>query len=312
MLPSWSNRSAGRPLAHWLGLAALVVMWGSSFFLNKVALAALAPTPLVAARIGIAALCLIAVVLVTGRRLNLSARHWLFFLAMAVVGNCLPYWLISWGQQRIDSGLAGILMAITPLSTIVLAHFLVADERLNPLKAIGFLFGFAGIVVLIGPEALLELDGGGTALVSELAVLGGAACYAVSTIIARHRPPGDVLVAAAGILMVGSLIMVPAALFDGPAWSVQISPAVALAVGALGLISTGIAAVVYLKLVTAAGASFTAQLNYLIPPYALIAGAVFLDEQPGWRTVAALALILLGIALGERGRSRAPDTGPRP
>lgn len=289
-----------------MGLSALVVMWGSSFLLNKVALAALAPTPLVAARITIAALCLIALVLATGRGVTVTARHWLFFLAMAVVGNCLPYWLISWGQQRIDSGLAGILMAVTPLTTIVLAHFLVADERLNPLKAVGFLFGFAGIVVLIGPEVVLEFQGSGTALVSELAVLGGAVCYAVSTIIARHRPAGDVLVAAAGMLAVGSLIMVPAALLDDRVVLAAISPAVALAVGALGLVSTGIASVVYLRLVTAAGASFTAQLNYLIPPFALIAGAMLLDEEPGWRTLAALVLILFGIALGERGRGGAP------
>ena len=215
-----SRRSARRPLGHWLMLAALVAMWGSSFFLTKIALAAMSPTPLVAARVAIAALCLIAVVFATGRRLTASGRHWRFFFAMAMVGNCLPYWLISWGQQGIDSGLAGILMAIAPLTTVVLAHFLVSDERLNALKAVGFLFGFAGIVVLVGPDALLEIRGGGTALLSQLAVLAGAVCYAANTIIARHRPPGDVLVAAAGVLIFASLIMAPTALVDEQPWLV--------------------------------------------------------------------------------------------
>ncbi len=110
--------------------------------------------------------------------------------AIALVGDRAPFWLISYGQQRIDSGLAGILMDIMPLATMMLAHVLIRGERLNATKAWGFLLGFGGLVVLMGPQALRGLRGEATDLSHQLAVLGGALCYAVNTIIARHRLPG--------------------------------------------------------------------------------------------------------------------------
>ena len=145
--------AAHRPLLHWLLLFALVAMWGSSFLFTKIAVAAIAPTDLVAGRFLLATATLAAVLAATRRRLPGSPRLWLFFLAMALMGNCIPFWLITWGQQRIDSGLAGILMAIMPLTTVMLAHFLVAGERLNRFKAAGFLLGFLGIVVLMAQRS---------------------------------------------------------------------------------------------------------------------------------------------------------------
>jgi len=290
-----------RPLVHWLLLAALVAMWGSSFMFTKVALTAFAPDVLVASRLVMAAAILLGLLAVRRKGLPRSGRLWLFVIAMAVMGNALPFWLISWGQQRIDSNLAGILMAVMPLSTVVLAHFFVAGERLNRAKAAGFLLGFLGIVVLTGPEALLELKGQGTALLYELSVLGGAVCYAINTIIARRRPASDPLVAAAGVMLTASLFMVPLAALGAPPPSLaRIGLAPAFALLFLGLISTATATVVYLKLVTLAGPSFVSLINYLIPLWAVLAGLIFLAEVPEWSALAALALILSGIALSER------------
>jgi drug/metabolite transporter (DMT)-like permease len=296
-------------LGHWLLLLALVAMWGSAFLLTKVAVSALPPEAVVAGRLVIAAAGLSGLLLVMGRRLPGARRLWLFFLAMAVLGNALPFWLIAWGQQRIDSGLAGILMAVMPLTTLVLAHFFVAGERLNRARSAGFVLGFLGIVVLMGPEALLELRSGGTALLSELAVLGGAVCYAVNTIVARRRPDSDPLSAAAGVMLLACAIMVPLALAGEPLAVADIPAAAALAVAVLGVVSTALATVVYFRLVSAAGPTFVSLINYLIPLWALLGGMVFLGERPEWTALAALALILSGIALSEaRGRAQSSSS----
>lgn len=292
-----------RPLHHWLLLVALVAMWGSSFLFTKIAVAALAPLDLVAGRFVLASLVLTALLAVTRRRLPDSARLWLFIAAMALVGNCLPFWLISWGQQRIDSGLAGILMAIMPLTTVMLAHVFVAGERLNRFKAAGFLLGFLGIVVLMGPAVLLELGGSGTVLLSELAVLGGAVCYAVNSIIARRRPESDALVVSAGVALAAVLVMAPAAAATGLPDPRQLPASALIAVVVLGVVSTATATVVYFKLITLAGPSFLSLINYLIPVWAVLVGMLFLGERPAWTAFAGLALILSGIALAEtRGR----------
>jgi drug/metabolite transporter (DMT)-like permease len=293
-----------RPLAHWLLLLALVAMWGSAFMLTGIAVRAFSPAALVTVRLAIAAVLLTALALVSGLRFPRDRRFWLSSIALAVVGNCLPFWLISFGQQRIDSGLAGILMGIMPLTVMVLAHFLVADERLNVTKAMGFLLGFAGLVLLIGPKALLELRGQGTDLLYELAVLGGAVCYAINTILARHRPPADALVAAAGMMLMGSAVMLPIGT-PGALTELPVAPGLPLAalIG-LGVTATAIPTVVFLKLVVVAGPSFTSFINYLIPVWALLMGMLFLGERPAPTVLLALAMILGGIALSEVGSRR--------
>ncbi len=281
-------------------------MWGSAFLLTKVAVSALPPETVVASRLVIAAVILTTLMLAMGKGLPGTRRHWLFFLAMAVMGNALPFWLISWGQQRIDGGLAGILMAVMPLTTLLLAHVFVAGERLNRARSAGFLLGFLGIVVLMGPEALLELRGSGTVLLSELAVLGGAVCYAINTIVARRRPADDPLSTAAGVVLLASAIMIPLALVGTPVPVAEIPVNAAIAVGVLGVVSTALATVVYFRLVSAAGPTFVSLINYLIPLWALLGGVIFLDERPEWTALAALALILSGIALSEiKGRTKA-------
>ena len=297
---------ARRPLGHWLLLAALVLMWGSSFLFTKIAVAAMAPETVVAGRLVLAAAVLGLVLAATRRPLATGRRAWLFFLAIALTGNCMPFWLISWGQQGIDSGLAGILMAVMPITTLVLAHFFVHGERLNGAKAVGFGLGFLGVVALIGPDTLLELRGTGTALLYELAVLGGAVLYAVNTIIARRRPKGDALAAAAAVMIVGGAIMVPAAWSGGTPWPAAIGGEAAAALAFLGIASTAAATVVFFKLIAIAGPTFVSLINYLIPVWAVLVGAIFLGERPEWAALGALALILAGIALSElKGRKLA-------
>jgi drug/metabolite transporter (DMT)-like permease len=284
---------------HWFLLLALVVMWGSSFMFTSVAVSALPPATVVAARLWIAAFGLGGVLIVRGGRLPTSPAHCRFFVICAVVGNVLPFWLISWGQQHIPSGLAGLLMAIMPLTTLVLAHLFVEDERLSGTRVLGFAIGFSGIVVLVGPNVLLELRGAGSALLAELAVLAGALCYAANTIISRRRPSTAPLEAAAGVAIVASLLMAPLAVVVDQPWQLSVTTPAAVAVGFLGIVSTGMATVAYFRLISIAGPSFLSLTNYLIPIWAMGLGVVILGEQPGWSALVALVLVLSGIALSE-------------
>jgi len=292
-----------RPLLHWLLLFALVVMWGSSFAFTKVAVTALAPEAVVAARLAIAAVVLIVVGVALGRRVPVGRRLWAYSAAMAVVGNALPFVLISWGQQGISSGLAGILMAVMPLTTMVLAHVFVEGEQLTPVKVAGFVVGFLGVVVLIGPEALLALGGSRSALVSQLAVLGGAVCYAVNTILARRRPPADAIATAAGVTVIAAVLMVPVAAAGDARMTLDVPVPALVAVAVLGVMSTAVATVVYFRLVAAAGPSFLSQINYLIPVWAVGVGVTVMGEEPEWSALGGLVLVLAGIALSERGRA---------
>ncbi|HEX3209868.1 MAG TPA: DMT family transporter, partial [Geminicoccaceae bacterium] len=167
---------------EWLLLVALSGLWGGSFFFAKVALAELPPFTVVLARVALAALALLPVVLASGQRLPRSPRLWGRFVVMGALNNLLPFSLIVWGQTRIDSGLASILNATTPLFAVVLAHVLTRDERLPPGRLAGVLAGLIGVAVMIGPQALAGLGG---QVLAQLAVLGAALSYALAGIFGR-------------------------------------------------------------------------------------------------------------------------------
>jgi drug/metabolite transporter (DMT)-like permease len=284
-----------KPL-DWLMLLALTVMWGSAFLMTKVALESLPPPLVVAARMAVASAVLLALGLLWLRRLPTGRRTWMFFVLIAFFGNALPFSLISWGQDYIDSGLAGILMAAMPLFTLSLAHFFVPGERMTLFRALGFMLGFIGVVVLMGPGSLPGLAAVDKTFVPMLAVLAGAASYAVSAILSRLRPEGDAFGAALATTLLATLMVVPAGFYNGELSSTLQGNTLALAaVAGLGIFSTAMAAVMYFRLVTRAGPGFVSQLNYLIPVWAVAIGAVFLGEQPQLNHLYALALILGGI-----------------
>src|SRR5258707_5023252 len=160
---------------EWALLLLLALLWGGSFFFGKVALAVFPALTLVALRTGLAALVLIAFLAARGIALPLSPALWRRFLVMGLLNNALPFALINWGQTQIDSGLAAILNATTPLFTVLLAHLVTADERLTRNRVAGVVLGFAGVVVMIGPAALRGL---GLAGLGKLAVVGAAPSYA--------------------------------------------------------------------------------------------------------------------------------------
>lgn len=294
-----------RPLIDWLALLALAFLWGTSFLFVKIAVSNIAPLTLVAARFAIAASVLSVAVHSRGLRLPRSPRVWGHYLLMSLVGNAVPFTLIAWGQIATDVGLAGILMGTMPLITLLLAHFFVPGERMNPRMAGGFAIGFVGLVVLIGPEALLELGGGASALLSQVAIAAAAVCYAVNSILARRLAVLDALVSATTIMWITSALMIPAALWVDRPWDLALSAASIASVIWLGLFATALATILYFRIVKAAGPTFLSLINYMIPVFALAAGAIALGEQLVASVLIGMLLILAGLAISRVGRRSA-------
>ena len=285
---------------NWGLLLALVAMWGSSFMFIKIGIATVPPVTLVAARLVLGAVILYTIMRARGLVLPPPDRRWLPYIALAILGNCLPFFLIAWGQQFIDSALAGILISIMPLATLVLAHFFIAGDRMTVHKAMGFAIGFAGIVVLMGPAALAGLGGAAGKALAQAAVLAGALCYAGNSVLARRTIAGDFLVASTAVLIAAAVLMLPFALVvDYPYANAPTAGSIAAIIW-LGIGPTALATILYFQLIAAAGPTFMANVNYLSPVVALLAGVLLLGEQPGTTALAGLTLILLGISLSRR------------
>lgn len=291
----------------WTLLLALVAMWGSSFMFNRIAVASLPPLTVVAGRVGVAAIVLVIIVHALGKRLPAPGIAWWPYALIAVIGNAVPFYLITWGQQVVESALAGILMAMMPLATIVLAHFLIAGEHLTRQRASGFAIGFFGIVLLMGPAALAGVGGDVLRIVSQLAVLGGALCYALQSVLTRLIIKGDVLVSAATTLLIAAVIVVPVALWLDRPWTLAPSPSSVGAVIWLGVAPTALATILYFMLIRSAGPSFMSLVNYLSPGVAVMLGLLVLGETPQANAYLGLALILAGIAVSQwRRTARTP------
>jgi drug/metabolite transporter (DMT)-like permease len=285
----------------WVLLFALVGMWGSSFLFNKLGVATVPPATLVAGRLSIGAVILAVVMRMRGLSFPPPGAPWLRYLALGLVGNAIPFYLITWGQRVVDSALAGILMAIMPLATMVLAHLLVHGERMTAGRVTGFVMGFAGIIVLMdGRGAGAQ---GTTELIYPLAVLGGALCYAANSVMTRLLARGDVLVASAGTLLAGTLVTLPVALYVDQPWTVSPSVSSLAAITWLGIGPTAIATLCYFRLIGLAGPTFMSLVNYLSPPLAVLLGVFILAEQLHYGAYAGLVLILAGIAISQLRRA---------
>jgi drug/metabolite transporter (DMT)-like permease len=221
---------------------------------------------------------------------------WVFILLAGLFGNALPFTLISWGEERIDSGLAAILMAPMPLTTLLLAHVF-TEEKLNAGKLAGVGLGIAGLVVLIGPQSLTRL---GDDTVRQLAVAAAGCCYAVNAVASKWLTGGSRLGMTAAVMMASIVFMAPLSLLDPAAWSFAPSALSLTAIVVLAVMQTAIGTLLMLGIVARQGASFFSQINFLIPLFGVMWGALILAERPSPNAVAALALILAGVGVARR------------
>ncbi len=297
-------------LTSWLLLALLGLIWGSSFLGVELALDGFGPVTVAAFRITLAAAILTAWAYGAGYGLPdthtpMGRRIWLGCIGMGLFTNAIPFALLSWGQQHTTSGFAGLTMAIVPLFTLVLAHHLVPGERITWRRAIGFAIGFVGVLVLIGTSDLTESDGG--LWLAKLACVGAAACYATGSIITRRTPQGPFPSFAAGGLIVATIVIVPFALLrEGVPHAASSIPV--LGAVYLGLFPTAFATIILVYVVRTAGPSFLSLVNYQVPVWAVLIGAVVLNEAVPPQLLWAMLLILTGAAIAQFGRRKKPVT----
>jgi len=281
------------PLRHVMLLLLLAVIWSSAFTTIKVAVGTIPPLTLVAARMVIAGILLYAVLRLRGLQLPPRGGQWGAFFLLGLTGNAIPFFLISWGEVGIDSGPAAILMAVMPLVTLGLAHFFTESDRMTPMKFLGMVIGFGGIVVLVGPDALTHL---GEKAIFEFSVAGGAVFYAITAVLTRRLPSGgDPLQRGTAVTLCAAVQMVPISLMMDAPWALTPTTPSLLAALYLGVFPTAAAMVIYFYLIAERGTTFFALINYIIPCLGVVWGVMFLGEALALTALIALGIILSGV-----------------
>jgi drug/metabolite transporter (DMT)-like permease len=286
-------RQAAMTGREWALLIALSLIWGGAFLFNEIALVDFGPLTVVLGRVGFGALGLLIWLYASGGRLPAEGRIWRTFLVMGIINNVIPFSLIVWGQVSIDSGLASILNATTPLFIVVFAHAVTTDERMTRARLAGVVLGFAGVAVLIGPALLLSLVDG---VLGQLAVLGAAVSYACAGLYGRRLRGLPPLVAATGMVTCSAIVMLPIALLIEAPWQAQPGVAAVGALVGLGVLGASLAYWIYFRILRTAGATNLMLVTFLIPISAVFFGALFLGERLAWTSFAGMALIFAGLA----------------
>lgn len=282
---------------HWLGTISLGIIWGGAFMGMAIALEGFSPGWVAAGRLVFGGLTLAFLPLFfseTFDRTPVGPTPWLYVIVIGLTSTAIPFMLLSWGLQFVPSSFAGICMAAVALFILPMAHVFIPGERLTGRRAIGVVTGFIGVVVLFGTEGLTT--GGDGAFLGRLACIAASFCYAVSSILTRRCPPIGSTRLTRLSLVVGAVALLPILLlFEGPPTEFPVVPVVALIV--LGILPTGLANLIRTLLIRSAGPGFTSLVAYQVPVWAVIYGAVFLAEPVPSQLLAAMVLILGGIAI---------------
>ncbi|NDV98666.1 DMT family transporter [Salipiger sp. PrR002] len=274
-------------------LLALAALWGSTFLFAEIALRALSPMQVTLHRVALALPALWLVLRWRGLALPRSARVWGAYLVMGGLNNAIPFTLIFWGQTHIESGLAAILNASTGVLGAVVAGLLLRDERLSWHKLAGAALGLCGVAVVIGPERLTTLD---PRNLGQGAVLLAALSYSLASVWAKLRLAGQPpLVNAFGMLAGSTALLLPLVIWREGLPSLDYPAEVWGALLALSLLATALAFILYFAILARAGAANLMLVTLLIPPFAILLGALFLGERLSPGVYLGLAVIALGL-----------------
>ena len=276
-------------------LLLLTTQWGTSYLAVKLAVGTVPEFTIVASRAVLAGLLCYAIARWRHEPLPTRREDWLRFAFAGFFAGVVPFVLIGWATRRIDTGLVSIILATQTFWTMMFAHVLTGDEKIDRRKTLGLAIGFGGIVWLIGLDALGGLGGD---VWAQLACLGASASWSLANTVTRGVP-GTVSAAARGaaLMMMAVFWALPLALLLEAPWTLRPDWAAAGGIALLGLWSTGAGLVVMMHLLTTVGVNFVSWTNYAIPLFAVVLGAVTLGEEISPRALVALALIMAGMAV---------------
>ena len=275
-----------------LGLLAL--LWGASYLFIKVALADIPPVTLMASRVSMAALFLWVVMRMHGQHLPRDAHTWCRLLIQAFFNSIGAWTVLAWGQQYIDSGLASVLNSTSPLFVFLITLSLTRHEPVTTLKLSGACLGLCGVILIVGWEALAGL---GQQLADQLAALLGALLYAGAAIYGKRFGHLPATVTATGTMICASAVLLPLSVILDSPWALQSRPESLMAALALATLSTGIALLIYFRLVQTLGSLGVASQAYLRAGVGVLLGVVILGETITWRLGLGLTAAVFGVML---------------
>ena len=273
-------------LKNWMLLIALSILWGGSFFFVEVALADISPLTLVFLRVAFAAMALLACL----KQRAIPRNLWPSFFVMGLLNNVIPFSMIVWGQTHITGSVASILNATTPFFTVLVAHWLTADERLSVNKLLGVLVGFAGVVLMMLPTLDRSIKSYG-----QIAVLIAAISYAFAGVWGKRLKGTSPVVNAAGMLTCSSVVMLPMIFILENPLALTPSAQSWLAVGALALLSTALAYMFYFRILATAGATNLLLVTFLIPISSMLLGIGILGERVETLAFYGMGVIFIGL-----------------
>ncbi len=279
---------------HWFVFFLLGAIWSSSFMWIKIAVQELGPITLVAYRVLLGLSFGILVILFQRVPLPRTAKAWGPLLLLGITNVAIPFFLISWGEQSIDSAVAAILDSTVPLFTVIIAHFLLHDDRMTVPKVLGLLIGFSGVVVLMSKDIGASVG----SILGQLAVVIACVFYAGSSVFARRTTEDTpAILRSAGPLVSATAVMwLAASIVESPVEVPQLR-ITWIALLFLGVLGSGLAFVLSYYLIHEIGPTRTSMVTYLFPIGGVLLGVIFLDEQLSWQLVAGTILVIASLAV---------------
>ena len=274
-------------------LALLALLWGSSYLFIKVAVTEIPPITIIAARVSIAALLLLSVMQLRNERLPREVLTWRMLFVQAFFNSIGAWTILAWGQQYLDSGLASVLNSTAPIFVFFATWLITRHEAVNGLKLLGALLGLVGVVLIVGVDAL---NGLGKQVLAQLAVITGAILYACAAIYGKRFSGQPAIVTAAGTMVWASVCLVPLSLLVDQPWTLRPSFKALASVLLLGLICTGVALLIYFRLMKTLGSLGVASQAYLRAGVGVLLGVVVLGEQITPLVGLGLIATMLGVA----------------
>jgi drug/metabolite transporter (DMT)-like permease len=271
-------------------LLSLAAIWGGSFLFMRIAAPIIGPVLLIESRVGLGAAFLLLVSWALKRQINLR-EHWRHYLVLGLVNSALPFLLFAFAAKTLSASMLSVLNATAPIwGAMIVAT--VTGAGLSARTSVGLGLGVIGVIVLLGFDALAVQPG---ATLAMLAALGAAFSYGVATTYARTAKKVDAFSNAHGSMWAATLLVLPATPFF-PAVSSP-GPGVMVAVLALGIVCSGIAYLLYFRLIADLGAASALTVTFLIPAFGILWGHLFLNEQIGWHTMIGSTIVIIGTAL---------------